>query len=140
MLATFDDARFDSTGPVGDVARRNLFEHSEAEFQQGGRRCPAGREHHPCGEDVLARSREADLPRLFVVECSRSRDRGADEVVGENRRPHLCQHHRRRLTPQVIEVERAFDAPDVQFRVPAKAVQLRDIVPGVGLGIGQRAD
>ena len=31
-------------------------------------------------------------------------------------------------------------APDVQFRVPAKAVQLGDIVPGVGLGIGQRRD
>ena len=48
----------------------------------------------------MARCGETDLPRLLVVECSRSRDRGADEVVGENRRPHLRQHHRRRLAPE----------------------------------------
>jgi hypothetical protein len=101
VLSAFHDTRFESSRSVGDLARRDPPEQPEAEFPQGGRRCPAGGEQHPCGEDVLAGRSEADLPRLLAVD--RRRLTGGLLPVAEHLRQERPEHDRRREDSALAE-------------------------------------
>ena len=71
--AAFEFARLDSAWSVGDFAVGDLRKHRAASRQELVACERGGREHRPGCQDVLTCSREADLPRLFVVQRGRRR-------------------------------------------------------------------
>jgi len=93
--SAFDDAWFESSRPVSDLARRDLPEQPEAKFPQvaaGGRLAEssihAERMYWQAAVKLICRG---CLPWSAAAPAAG----GADQVVGENRRPHL--HGKRTL-------------------------------------------
>ena len=123
VAAAFENAGFDAAGTVGDHALGDLGQQREAVVHDVLRRDPAARQASPCGVKILARSREANLARTLMMQECRSRRRRANQVIGQQRRPLFPPHHLRRLAAHVIQIQVLLDGADVEFRVPAKAVQ-----------------
>ena len=63
---------------------------------------------------------------------------GADQVVGQDVRPHLLAHQLRRLAPQLAHLHRRLDRPQVELVVPPRPVQRRQVLLGRLLRVQQR--
>jgi len=70
----------------------------------------------------------------------RGGDPFANQIVGQQSHPQFPADHGRRFATHVVQMQGLFDLQDVQFHVPAEAVQLSNVCFGVRLGIGQRRD
>ena len=115
MATAFKDAGFDSAGAIGDDDLADSFQQRLAETSNLRWEIPWA-EHHPGREQMLARSGEADLARLFAVQQGGGGRRGADEVVGQQRRPQFLANHLRRLAADMVQMERLLDRADIEFR------------------------
>lgn len=62
----------------------------------------------------------------------------ADQVIAHQRGPHFAADHRRRLAADVSQVQRLFDRADGEFRIPAKAVELREVFAAVSVVVDER--
>jgi hypothetical protein len=133
-------SRFDAAGAVGDFAVRDLGEQLSTMGFNPIRVDQVAREQHPRREHVLTGARETDVPRLLVVQ-QRGRGGGrADQVVTQQRRPQFFTNHLGRLATHMTEIERLLDRANIQFLIPAKTIELRDVFCGVDFGVGQRGD
>jgi hypothetical protein len=80
-------------------------------------------------------SLEADGTGFESVLVCGLRDDGPDEIVSENVRPDLFAHEFRRLATQDVHLHRLLQRPQVEFSVPAGAVETCQIVSRHLLGI-----
>ena len=61
----------------------------------------------------------------------------ADEVVRQQGSPEFQVDHVGGLAADVVQAKGLLDVPDIQFGVPSKAVQGRDVLRGEGLRVYQ---
>ena len=138
VATAFEDAGFDAAGTIRHFALGDPGRQREA---VGGDVLRCDPTTHPVGpgtESILARSREANLARSFVISERRGRRRRADQVIGRQRRPQFPPHHLRRLAAHVVQIQILPDRADVEFRVPAEAVQFGEVGLRVDRRVGQR--
>jgi len=62
----------------------------------------------------------------------------ADEVIGQDVGPDFLANECRGFASQDIHVHDRFDAPQIQFMIPPRAKQLRQVILRVRLGITER--
>jgi len=92
------------------------------------------------GFERLNRSLETDRSRLDVVFDGRlSRDR-TYEIVSQNMRPQFLADKFRCLAAQDAHLQRLLERSQIQLGVPARPVELREIVLGEFACIQQRRD
>ena len=72
----------------------------------------------------LQRTREADRPRRYGVSRRGLGHHRADEVTGQEVRPHLLAHQLRRLATQLAHLHRRLDAAQVDLGIPARPISV----------------
>lgn len=83
---------------------------------------------------------EADGAGFKAMLGGSLRDNGADEIVSEDVRPDFLPHEFRRFATQDVHLHRFLQRPQIEFSVPAGAVETRQIADGYLFGVQQRGD
>mgnify|MGYP006902140135 CR=1 FL=1 len=138
MSASLEHSGFNASGTIGDLGTSDT---SQDAVDQGRRIAndPAGRQQ-PGRQNALARPGEADLTWLLAMKRRGCGDDLADHIVGQQDHPQFDADHLRRLASQVVQPQGVFEVTDVQLHVPPEAVEIRDGLGRVFLGVDQRGD
>ena len=72
-------------------------------------------------------SREADLPGVFSMPGRRLGDDRPDQVVCQQVCPELLAHHVGSLAAEHVPMQHDLEGTQVDFRIPAKTIQLCDL-------------
>ena len=130
--SAFGHARLEAVGPIGDAVRGDGSEHLLIERLSvlDPTVCLLG-DHRLKGLQDLERRLEADRSRRdSFLACRLGHDR-ADQVVGQDVRPDLLADQFRRLAAQHVHLQRDLDRSQIELVVPARPVELSQIVLGV---------
>ena len=95
-------------------------------------------DHRLEGFQRLDRSLEADRSRFDAVFAGGLGDDRADEIVGQDVRPDFLPDQFRCLAAQDVHLQRLFQRPQIELGVPARAIELCQIVLGELVGVQQR--
>ena len=121
MSAAFERAWFDAAGSVGHLVGGAACQGQAPECRDVAAG-PGGPEH-PGGQDALAGQGKAPLPWLAVVRGGGGGDDLAAEVVSPQGPPEFPADQGRGLAPQRVQMQGLLDDPNIQFGVPALAVE-----------------
>ena len=135
--AAFDGPRLHA---IGTMADRVAGDRCPLHARQGAQGVWGSAEQVPGGGDRLPRRRKADGSRQLALDDRGLGDRLADQVVGQPVRPNLLADHFRALAAERLDRERLLDRPQIEFHVPAGAVQLGHGLHGIALAVGERGD
>ena len=141
LLSAFPLPWLKAIGPIGDSMRRDSVEQLIIETLAAR---PAAIALHGNqrlkGFQRLNGAFEADGARFEAMLGGGLRDDGADEIVRENMRPDFLPHEFRRLAAQDVHLHRLLQRPQIEFCIPAGAVETRQIAGGHLFGVQQRGD
>ena len=138
MSAALEDTRFNAAGAVGYLVGGNM---GQQHLVHRPRIAAGSRgQDHPGRQDALAGQGETQLTGLFPMHPSGRGDHLTDQIVGQQRHPQFPADHGGRLAADVVQVQRLLDVANVQLHIPAKAIQLREVLAGIRLGVRQGRD
>ena len=129
--SAFSQPRFVSIGPIGNTVAGDRIEQLFVELLA---ECcvvfALERDHWLEGFERLDRSLEADRSRFNAVSgCSLS-DNCSDEIVRQDVRPDFFPDKLRCFASQDVHLHRLFERSQIELRVPARTIELREIIPG----------
>src|SRR6202020_790343 len=81
---------------------------------------------------------ETDRSRRSASLTGRLSHDRSDQVVRQHMSPDLLAYELRRFATQDVHLEDVLDGPPIEFVVPAGAIELSEVIPGVLLGVQQR--